>query len=171
MSTLVNSFLLFARPPGGEAEAIELEQALGDILELFEKDGSYGHRIQLVQHLASKVWIRMDPVHLRQVVWNLLLNAAEAIADRGTITITTRRLKNKKVEIRISDTGCGMDSSVRKSMFDPFFTTKPRGTGLGLSIVHNILESNDCGLEIDTTVNKGTSVTFRLTTISAPTPS
>ena len=85
----------------------------------------------------------MDPVHLRQILWNLMLNAAEAIEGRGTIGVEVRATRNGKVEIRIRDSGCGIPPELMESVFNPFFTTKAEGTGLGLSVVHRLLESYD----------------------------
>ena len=111
----------------------------------------------------------MDPEHLRQILWNLLLNAAEAIENEGIIDIEMHSSKNKDVLIRITDDGSGISEADLKSIFDPFFTTKPSGTGLGLSIVHRILEAYDAWLNVESGVNKGTTVTLKFKQIQPPT--
>ncbi len=162
LGSLVSNFLLFAKPPSGEDENIDLKDALTDILALFEKGDNCRERITVTRDLASGVWIKMDPVHLRQVIWNLLLNASEAIDGEGRVHISMRSLKSGQAGIRISDDGCGMSPEILKSIFDPFFTTKAKGTGLGLSIVHSILESYDSWLEVDSRVNEGCTISLNL---------
>jgi two-component system sensor histidine kinase HydH len=169
LSSLVTNFLLYARPPVGKVETFELDRELIETAELFEKDGSNDGRITTTKKTIPGIWVAMDPVHLRQILWNLLLNAAEAIAGEGNIHIDMYPPKNKHVCIKISDNGCGMSKETLKSIFDPFFTTKPNGTGLGLSIVHRILEAYDSWLEVDSEVNKGTTFTLKLKQINPPT--
>ena len=99
----------------------------------------------------------MDPKHIRQILWNLLLNAAEAIDGTGTIEVTTE-IAEDLVEVTVKDDGCGMPEENLKKIFDPFFTSKARGTGLGLSIVHRLLES--CRGRIDVRSHEGHGTTF-----------
>jgi two-component system sensor histidine kinase PilS (NtrC family) len=168
LSSLVTNFLLYAKPPAGKAEVIQLDRALIETSELFEKDSSTDGRISTAKNIETGVWISIDPVHLRQILWNLLLNAAEAIEGEGQIGIDMYRLKNKKACVKISDNGCGMSQELLKSIFDPFFTTKSTGTGLGLSIVHRILEAYDSNLNVESEVNKGTTFTLKFTQTDAP---
>jgi len=168
LSSLVSNFLLYARPPAAKVEAIELDKAIIDTAELFEKDASNDGRIATTKKIQSNVWISMDPVHLRQILWNLLLNAAEAIEADGVIDIEMMSLKNKGACIKISDNGCGMSPEQLKSIFDPFFTTKPNGTGLGLSIVHRILEAYDSWLNVESEPGKGTTFTLHFKQIDPP---
>ncbi len=169
LSSLVNNFLLFAKPPAGKIEPIELEKALSEIIELFEKGESCSSRITIKKITIPNIWIGMDTEQFRQILWNLLLNSAEAIHGVGNIEIKMYPLKNKYVGIDISDDGCGMTRETMASIFDPFFTTKPSGTGLGLSIVHRILESYDNWLNVESEVNKGTTFTLKLRRIDPPT--
>ena len=169
LSSLVTNFLLYARPPAGKVEAIELDKVMIETAELFEKDGSTDGRISTTKNIDSGVWISMDPVHLRQVLWNLLLNAADAIESEGNIDIEMHSLKNKQASIKITDNGCGMSHEILRSIFDPFFTTKSSGTGLGLSIVHRILEAYDSQFDVESEVNKGTTFTVKFNQIDTPT--
>ncbi len=169
LSSLVSNFLLFARPPAGKIEVIELDKALKDTVELFEKDVNCSGRISITKEFIPGIWIEMDPVHLRQILWNLLLNAAEAIDEAGLIVIKIYPLKDKYVGIKIADNGCGMSNEIIKSIFSPFFTTKPNGTGLGLSIVHRIIESYDSRLDVESKVEVGTTFTLKLKRIDLST--
>jgi len=168
LSSLASNFLFYARPPAGKVEPIELGRALLETAELFEKDASNNGRISTIKNVASDVWITMDPGHLHQILWNLLLNAAEAIDGEGQIGIDMFPLKNRQVCVKITDNGCGISQEALKSIFDPFVTTKPNGTGLGLSIVHRILEAYDAWLNVESELNMGTTVTLNLKQIAPP---
>ena len=168
LSSLSNNFLLYARPPAGKVEAIELEKELLDTAELFEKDASTDGRITTIKKVQSNIWVSMDPVHLRQILWNLLLNASEAIEGEGVIDIEMYELKSKRACIKITDNGRGMTPDELKTIFDPFFTTKPSGTGLGLSIVHRILEAYDFWLNVESEVDKGTTFTLHFKQMDSP---
>jgi two-component system sensor histidine kinase PilS (NtrC family) len=168
LSSLSSNFLYYARPPAGKVQPIELDRALLETAELFGKDGSNNGRISTIKNVSSNVWITMDPGHLHQILWNLLLNAAEAIDGEGRIVIEMFPLKNRHACIKITDNGCGISPENLKAIFDPFFTTKPNGTGLGLSIVHRILETYDAWLNIESELNKGTTVTLNFKQIVPP---
>ncbi|RJQ76858.1 MAG: two-component sensor histidine kinase [Desulfobacteraceae bacterium] len=162
LSTLVNEFLLFARPPAGKPEMLHLQQAIEEITSLFERDTNHCKRFSLKKALDPDVHVVMDPAHLRQVLWNLLLNAAEAVSPGGSIALHTIALKNNEVSIQVHDDGCGMPPEVAGKIFNPFFTTKPDGTGLGLSIVHRILEAYESRLDVQTELGCGTTFSFSL---------
>jgi len=165
LGSLVNSFLLYARPPAVKEEAIELDKTLAETVELFEKDAAKNGRIQITKTIQPGIWVSMDPVHLRQILWNLLLNAAEAIEDQGTIAVEMHAHKGGHVRVKISDNGCGMSAEQLRSIFAPFYTTKPNGTGLGLSIVHNILEAYRCRVSVESEISRGTTFTLHFRSI------
>ena len=169
MRSLVNNFLFFARPPTGKPGPIDLEKALAETIELFEKDSKGCGEIAIRKEFIAEIWIMMDAFHLQQILWNLLLNAAEAIDGAGEIHVKMDRLRNKLVSIAISDNGCGMTKKTLDSIFDPFFTTKQKGTGLGLSIVHSILESYKSRLEVESKIGQGSKFTLKFRQIEAPT--
>jgi len=162
LSSLVNDFLLFAKPPAVAAALINLDDVLSETIELFAKDSALNGRIRIRKDLASGVVARIDPVHLRQIVWNLLLNASEAIKGQGCIDVSTYSLKNNDAVIKISDDGCGMPADRIESIFDPFFTTKADGTGLGLSIVYSIVEAYGGWLDVESKVDESTTITLTL---------
>lgn len=102
------------------------------------------------------------PSQLNQVFMNLMVNAAHAIEDRGTITIRTG-MQDDKVWVEVSDTGKGIAPEHLSKIFDPFFTTKPvgKGTGLGLSVSYSIIQTHHGNIDVISEVGKGT--TFRIT--------
>jgi signal transduction histidine kinase len=106
-----------------------------------------------------------------QVILNLIVNAAHAIADaakagphKGTITVSTRQVE-RWAEVRVSDTGCGIPEAIRDRIFDPFFTTKPvgKGTGQGLAIAHDaIINKHRGAISVESAVGEGTTFIVRL---------
>jgi two-component system sensor histidine kinase PilS (NtrC family) len=162
LSSLLSDFLMFAKPPAGAPKVIDLEKALSEIISLFEKDAKCRHAISIGKEVQHDIWIEMDPAHLRQVFWNLLANAAEAIEGDGTITVSATTDRRGQVLLKVRDSGCGIPDEKVKLIFDPFFTTKARGTGLGLSIVHSILESYGNRLDVESRVGAGTTFVVHL---------
>ena len=120
--------------------------------------------------------VRADPGQLQQVLLNLSVNARDAMASGGTLTLSTRQRRielpvevaalglprGEYVELLVTDTGTGMSEDVRAHLFEPFFTTKPvgKGTGLGLSMVYGIVLQAGGQLQVDSTVGVGS--TFRV---------
>ena len=96
------------------------------------------------------------------MLWNLLLNADEAIDAEGQIGIKMYAMNKNYVCISITDDGCGMTEETIKTIFDPFFTAKPKGTGLGLSIVQRIITSYNGLIEVQSTPGKGTTFNVQL---------
>ena len=168
LSTLVADFLMFARPPRGKVQPILLDRAVDDTVSLFEKDKNISDRISVVKDYAPDVWVEFDPSNLRQVLWNLLLNAAEAIEGDGRIDITVRN-SGGHGSVEIADDGCGISPEQIKSIFSPFFTTKAEGTGLGLSIVHSILESYESTLDVESSQGRGTKMILKIKSAQPPT--
>jgi two-component system, NtrC family, sensor histidine kinase HydH len=169
LNALVSNFLLFAKPPVGKIERVDLESALSETIKLFEKNQDTSRRVSIISDFYPNIWVEIDPVHLRQVMWNIILNAAEAIEGEGLIKVKTYPLKHNYACVEVNDTGCGMTKTLIQSIFNPFFTTKSSGTGLGLSIVHRILESYNSWLDVESEVGKGTRFTWKLNRIDMPT--
>lgn len=162
LSSLLSNFLLFARPQARKLETIDLEKTLTDTVSLFKKDLKSSGKIVIETSFHSGIRVEMDPMHFDQVLWNLLLNASESIDGQGVICVSSHALGNGHAQIQISDTGCGMPEEKKSLIFDPFYTTKSNGTGLGLSIVHRILEAYGFSVNVDSTLNQGTTFTINL---------
>jgi signal transduction histidine kinase len=104
----------------------------------------------------------------------MLINAADAMDERGTVTIATRSTSvegNPYVEIEFTDTGSGIEEKDMPKLFEPFFTTKPvdKGTGLGLSVSHGIVKHYGGQIDVKSTVGKGTTFFVRLPLIEQKT--
>lgn len=160
LNTLVNDFLLFARPVAGAVKKLDLAREIDETLVLFNHHEKYRGRIVIHVENERNLTIDMDQGHFKQVFINLLINAAEAIGDKeGAITVTSYRDHDDSVRLTVKDTGEGMDDKIIKSIFDPFFTTKNKGTGLGLSIVLRILESYNYRINVQSETGSGSEFT------------
>ena len=98
------------------------------------------------------------PTQLNQVFMNLLVNAAQAIPNKGTITLRSG-FDDSKVWVEVADDGCGMPPDVQARIFEPFYTTKPvgKGTGLGLSVSYSIVRKHNGKIELKSAPGQGTS--------------
>jgi two-component system NtrC family sensor kinase len=160
---IVSDLLNFSR----QQEILAQDCHLNEILE--QVIGSLSHQpffqnVRIIRNFAADLpVIQADPAQLTQVFVNLFNNAAEAMPEGGTITVGTRALDAQRVEVTISDTGCGISEENLGKLFTPFFTTKPigKGTGLGLSIVYGIIKMHRGQISVQSQVGKGT--TFAVT--------
>lgn len=162
LNVLLSDFLLFARPPDTRRQIIDAAACLEEIGALFEKHLQGYQNVTLSMRLIPGVAIQVDARHLHQIMWNLLLNAAEAVGENGEIELKMDKPREATLTVMISDTGCGISEETLKNIFNPFFSTKPRGSGLGLSIVHNLVESNNGRLNIVSEPGNGTQVMLTL---------
>jgi CheY-like chemotaxis protein len=125
--------------------------------------------------------VKIDPAQVQQVLFNLVLNARDAMSGGGPIHVRTGNRNREAGEqspkqstsgvfLSVKDSGCGMTADTRAHLFEPFFTTKAkgRGTGLGLSTVHNIVTGNGGSVEVDSEPERGTKVTVLLPRLSEP---
>ena len=163
LSSIVTDFLLFASPHTGKPVVLRLDQVVEETVELFRQDLLFRDRVDLETHIQGAGWVCLDPGHIRQILWNLLKNGAEAIEGRGRVRVSLFNGRNNRVHLRIEDTGCGIKEEEQKMIFDPFFTTKPTGTGLGLSIIHRMLETCGGMMDYDTRPGQGTVFTLIFT--------
>lgn len=151
LNHLVNDFLQFARPQRIEIEEFDLNQLIRDTLYIFQNSQNWSQHLAVETKFFCPLKIMSDPQQLKQVFWNIFLNACEAMPNGGSICVGTDKITEftgsgefmESVRIRVEDNGPGIDSKVLKDMFRPFSTTKKDGSGLGLGIVKRIVESLD----------------------------
>ncbi len=161
---IVGDFLLFARPRDPDFGEVASHELLRQIRELLAPQLA-GSEIELVvESPGDDTIVRGDAKQLKQVLINLVRNAAESIGQKGRITLRTQRSRlplrgavQDVVVLEVEDTGSGIPTKVRGRLFDPFFTTKPAGTGLGLSIAMRILDRHGGTLQFQTAVGRGTT--------------
>jgi signal transduction histidine kinase len=167
-SGLTSQLLAFGRRDVQRPRTVVLEDAVADTHKLIAR--VIGDHITVTTELAdpvNRVWI--DPVQLEQVLVNLAINARDAMAAGGTLTIATatvdRGSQGERVaRLAVSDTGVGMDGATSMKIFEPFFTTKARGqgTGLGLAAVHGIIERAGGKIAVRSTPGVGTTFEIEL---------
>lgn len=161
VSDLMTNFLAFARPREPAPERVALAHATDRILALILAAASEAH-VQVHNRVPEKLYARFDPVHYRQIVMNLVLNAIDACGPGASIEIAGRKVGGGWVEVAVKDGGRGMTVEVAENAIKPFFTTKPGGTGLGLAISAELVQSNGGHLAIRETGGQGTTVVFSM---------
>jgi len=161
LDKIIQGFLLFARPSEPQLEPIKATAPFRELVDLFRPELEK-HSIQLKCEFLADPRIRADAGQVKQVLINLVKNAAESIGQNGTITLRTRtkppRLGAYATHVavmEVEDTGRGIQPEVQKRLFDPFFTTKDNGMGLGLSIAARILEKHGGRLEYHAHAGRG----------------
>lgn len=161
LDNIIKDFLHFARPTEPRLELIKATAPLRELADLFRPELEK-KAIELKCEFLADPQIHADAPQLKQVIINLIKNAAESIGQRGTITLRTRtqpgRIGARATHVavlEVEDTGQGIRPEVQKRLFDPFFTTKETGTGLGLSIAARILEKHGGALEYQTQAGRG----------------
>jgi signal transduction histidine kinase len=163
---IVQDLRTFSRMDQAELQDVDLHEEIDRTLALIEP--RLKNRIEVERDYGHLPRVRCYAGQLNQVFLNLLVNACDAIVDRGTIRITTRP-NAEGVRIEVHDDGPGISDEVQSRIFDPFFTTKPIGvgTGLGLSLSHGIIERHDGRLSVASELGSGTSFIIDLP-IDAP---
>jgi two-component system sensor histidine kinase AtoS len=172
IESLIKGLLNFARPPLPQFVNTDVNTVLDSVASLVLQNqsrtpGAAGS-IALVRDLDSHLpEILADPMQLRQVFMDLILNAVDAMKDGGSLGIKTRfDAATLSVRVELSDTGRGIDPAVIGKLFQPFFTTKSKGTGLGLAISKRLVE--DHGGKISIEQNSAGGATFIITLPAIP---
>jgi two-component system sensor histidine kinase PilS (NtrC family) len=176
LNHLITDFLLYARPGPLRLEPVAVEEVVDAVAAMFESVRPEGVRLEV--EVEPGLRAAADPGQLRQVLWNLVLNASQAMPRGGRLSLGARaeadpqggppdrrreaRAKSAWVEITVSDEGTGIAPEVVDRIFDPFFTTKRGGSGLGLATVHRIVESHGGSIRVESGVGRGTAMRVRL---------
>jgi two-component system sensor histidine kinase HydH len=163
LERIIHETLYFSREVVPELRSVDLNSEVREVLSMFREelqDARITADVDLSQEIPV---IFVDPDQIRQVLWNLVSNALQAMESSGTLTVTTRPAgppQGAGVTVQVSDTGGGIPHDVVHNIFNPFFTTKAKGTGLGLPIVHAIVEKHGGTIHLDNQEGKG--VTFSI---------
>jgi signal transduction histidine kinase len=162
---IVKKLLEFSRRTPFNKELIDLNKVLQETLALIERQALF-FNVAIVKDLDPLLpQVMADASQFQQVFMNIVMNAVQAMEEKGTVTIVTRRADHGDfVEVTISDTGCGIPPEKIDRIFDPFYTTKPsgRGTGLGLSIAYGIVTEHAGTIEAHSKVGKGSTFIIRV---------
>ena len=164
---IVKSLLEFARQTEPKMEPTDINRAVTDGLFFLENQALF-HNIKIIKKLDPFLpFVRGNAGQLKQVLINIIVNAAEAMHGNGTLTITSYPSPDRRgVFFEFTDTGEGIPQENLTRIFDPFFTTKDvgKGTGLGLSTSYGIVESHGGRLSVKSKVGEGTTFTIELPT-------
>jgi PAS domain S-box-containing protein len=156
----------FGRSDDDERQSVDIHALLDSSIEI--ADVQIRHRARLVRDYRASGFVRGSEARLGQVFLNLLVNAGQAIEPgaprQNHVSVETRELDDGRIEIAVSDTGCGMSEAVRQRIFEPFYTTKPagEGTGIGLAISHSIVTGFGGEIVVESEVGRGTRFCVRL---------
>jgi two-component system sensor histidine kinase PilS (NtrC family) len=159
LNGLTTDLLAFARPRPVEAQRLDVTATLVEMLRVFANDRSLG-ATPVELHAPAPVWVDADAGQLRQVIWNLVRNAAEAAPGQPIVVEAAADAATARLQVR--DRGPGIPAESRARLGEPFFSTKEGGTGLGLATVHRIVEEHRGTVEIECPADGGTVVTIRL---------
>ena len=161
-SKVLKGLLNFARKRPAEVREVDLNALLREQVQLLERTtlAKFTFKLDLDPGLRH---VRGDAGALSHAILNLCVNAVDAMAEHGLLTLRTRGVDGGQVEVQVEDTGAGMSQEVLAQAMDPFFTTKPvgEGTGLGLSMVYSTVQAHLGRMEIRSEPGRGTCVTLR----------
>lgn len=161
---ITHKLLDFARKKDPLIQKVDLNRLIEDMARLVERE-ALQRDIRIERRYGEDLPpVSTDPPLLRQVILNLLNNATHAVDRNGTIFLMTQACGSRRVDVLVSDSGCGIPEENMEKIFDPFFTTKPpgKGTGLGLSICHGIITRLGGRISVTSEVGKGTTFAVHL---------
>ncbi|MDQ7826500.1 MAG: cache domain-containing protein [Candidatus Eremiobacteraeota bacterium] len=162
---IVKGLLDFARQTEPELVMADINEVLNKTFSLIEHQPIF-HDVKVVKEFkASLPKIGIDRNQVQQVFTNIILNAAEAMAKGGILTVKSKLSQDgNSLEVEFTDTGCGIPEEIIKKVFDPFFTTKEtgKGTGLGLSISYGIIQKHNGDIQVKSIPGEGTTFTVIL---------
>jgi two-component system sensor histidine kinase PilS (NtrC family) len=181
LNALITDFLLFAHPPQTNKIPVGLGRILHETLEMLVHSPSFHEGIRVIRpDLREEIEAMVDPNQMKQVFWNLFINAVQATSNGGEIRVqmekgnkafwrmglpySARQTGKDWVKIAITDSGNGIKTQEKEKIFEPFFTTKDGGTGLGLSIVHKIIENHNGLIKVESEFGRGSTFTIFLPT-------
>jgi signal transduction histidine kinase len=171
LDAIIRDFLQFSRPPHLVRVPTDLPGMLDEILLMLSNQagiqGADAPRVQIRREVAEPtVKADVDPAQMRQALWNLCLNAVEAMPQGGELRVgvgsVTAESGRSLVEITVEDTGVGITAAELTQVFEPFYTTKPQGTGLGLAIAHRIVENHGGEIRVQSEPYRGSRFTISL---------
>jgi hypothetical protein len=168
LERLVKDLLNYAKPVPVNYLPIEVNQLVDKVLIFFINQRGRSEDLKIEKNFFSPLpKIMIDPNSMEQAFLNIILNAQKAMANGGTLKVSTRHLnqgegERNEVQIIFEDTGPGIAKENLPKIFNPFFSTRPDGTGLGLSITKNIIDQHGGRIEVESQVNVGSKFTITL---------
>ena len=161
LDAAVRDLLLYARPKQPSLRREDVSQIVAHALILLRQEPAFLPVRVRCEGLTEQHWALVDETQIKQVITNLMINAAHACEDGGSVECRISK-HGDKVRLVIEDDGVGMQPHVLARAFEPFYTTKARGTGLGLAICRRIVETHQGTIEVESEPGMGTRVTIEL---------
>jgi two-component system NtrC family sensor kinase len=161
--TIIQGLLDFARDKEPQRAPANINAIVEKALSILENEFHLRH-IRVERQLdKDMIPAPLDENQIEQVLINLLLNAALAVGDRGTVTIRSRKHPDRNnISVEVVDNGCGIDKDNIKKIFEPFFSTKTNGTGLGLAVSYGIIKNHQGKIQVTSAPGKGTRFLIEL---------
>jgi two-component system sensor histidine kinase PilS (NtrC family) len=159
LNNIITDFLTYSSPKPLDLQKTDLHPILDETLELIHNTADTKNSVKISRAFSGSLFVNADPQKMRQVFWNLGVNAVEAMPNGGELSVSTENSADK-IKIVFTDTGAGIPEKDLEKIFYPFFTTKDKGTGLGLSIAYRIIEEHNGKLTAKSI--SGTKTTFEI---------
>ncbi len=141
LNNLISEFLDFVKPVRLKIESVSLPKLCSDLVLQLRSSKDFRQGIELTENYGGQVSASANSEKLKQVLWNLLVNALQAMEGKGRIEVGCSVAGGHRVKLWVEDQGQGMSEDVLAHLYEPFFTTKERGTGLGLATAYKIIEA------------------------------
>lgn len=161
IENIVSNILYFTKMHPIRKRPTDIAKILNESIVFIEHSIKQKDAKIVKENLNKRCIIEIEPELIKQVFLNLLLNAIQAIDNKGTVFMSLQST-DAEIQVRISDDGIGISEKIRDKIFDPFFTTKKLGTGLGLTIAHNIIHAHNGMIEVTERQGKGTTFIITL---------
>lgn len=166
LEKFIQTFLDFARPQQPQRSLFRFHECIQQVLQLMTPQIKK-QKVKLALSLKTNAdWVKADRNQMQQVLYNIILNALQAMPNGGLLSISSESLIGDSglpfLQIRIADTGRGIAPEILNSLFDPFVTTKEDGSGLGLAIVHQLISANGGWVEATNNPDRGACFTINL---------
>ncbi|MEA3493091.1 MAG: ATP-binding protein [Candidatus Margulisiibacteriota bacterium] len=159
INNLVEKLLKFGQPQTLALKEFDLCQVIEDVLSLLENQCKK-KQVEVVKELKHRPKIEGDAEQLSQVFMNFLLNAIQAMGDRGELSVKSAPRGPNFLCIEVRDTGAGIPTGKIDNIFDPFFTTRDKGTGMGLAVAYRIVKEHGGEINVESEIGRGTE--FRI---------
>ena len=159
LNRIIRDFLEYARPAPMATHAVDLAELLEEVVLLVEHR-SLPPELKVIREYGEKLPARVDPQQVRQAIWNLCINAVQAMPEGGELRVGGRVVPGAgppRLQLWISDTGQGIAEADLPQIFEPFFSTKPEGSGIGLALVYRVLQDHGGQIEVRSQPGAGTS--------------
>ncbi|MGE0551474.1 MAG: nitrogen regulation protein NR(II), partial [Kofleriaceae bacterium] len=161
LNVLIGDLLDYANPRTFQKVEFDLATMVEETVQVARADPGVAG-VEITCEVERPLRVHADPAKLRQVLWNLIRNAAEAAAGAGNHVRVDARADGDRTSIAVADDGPGISPHQLTHIFDPFFTTKSKGTGLGLATCHSLIAEHGGRIDVESELGKGTKMVVRI---------